>query len=183
MDGHQKGEAATIMWPWARSRCAMGTWEGEGHWGEEGVLCYFQVQLLLKCNFVLQLRLASKLTSRRAGTHASPHKGFNDSLRIGTRSLLRVEWRIMTPSDNILLGGSRSDPRGPSSSLHSLRSFQSSYGQRGLLLIPVATLLPIVVNQDLFYLFWRLEIPLSHSERSEEWSLRYRNEELLDYIL
>ena len=65
----------------------MGTWEGEGHWGEEGVLCYFQVQLLLKCNFVLQLRLASKLTSRRAGTHASPHKGFNDSLRIGTRSV------------------------------------------------------------------------------------------------
>ena len=68
-----------------------GHLEGEGHWGEEGVLCYFQVQLLLKCNFVLQLRLASKLTSRRAGTHAIPHKGFNDSLRIGTRSLLRVE--------------------------------------------------------------------------------------------
>ena len=44
----------------------------------------------------------------------------------------------MTPSDNILL--------------HSLLSFQSSYGQRGLLLIPVATLLPIVVNQDLFLL-------------------------------
>ena len=62
-----------------------------GPLGEQGVLCYFQVQLLLKCNFVLQLRLASKLTSRRAGTHASPHKGFNDSLRIGTRSLLRVE--------------------------------------------------------------------------------------------
>ena len=64
-----------------------GHLEGEGHWGEEGVLCYFQVQLLLKCNFVLQLRLASKLTRRRAGTHASPHKGFNDSLRIGTRSV------------------------------------------------------------------------------------------------
>ena len=47
-----------------------GHLEGEGHWGEEGVLCYFQVQLLLKCNFVLQLRQASKLTSRRAGTHA-----------------------------------------------------------------------------------------------------------------
>ena len=29
-----------------------GHLEGEGHWGEEGVLCYFQVQLLLKCNFV-----------------------------------------------------------------------------------------------------------------------------------
>ena len=64
-----------------------GHLEGEGHWGEEGVLCTFQVQLLLKCNFVLQLRLASKLTSRRAGTHAIPHKGFNDSLRIGTRSV------------------------------------------------------------------------------------------------
>ena len=87
MDGHQKGEAAAIMWPWARSMMCHGHLEGEGHWGEEGVLCYFQVQLLLKCNFVLQLRLASKLTRRRAGTHASPHKGFNDSLRIGTRSV------------------------------------------------------------------------------------------------
>ena len=93
MDGHQKGEAAAIMWTWARSWCAMGPWRARDL-DDGGVLLGFQVQLLLKTNFVTAT--TSQGWRPSCITRAATTKCFYISLTIGTTRRSRgVEWGML----------------------------------------------------------------------------------------